>query len=155
MQDDRKDRERLLAGFRLLESPGHLIRRAHQRSYDIFADQVGDDLTRQQTALLIALSQNPGAAQSTIVAATGFDRATIAEMLGRLVKRGWVARERDPQDGRAWTLHITQAGHELLLDRIPGIVAAQAEIVKPLPAELQPVFVQCLRILLGMEPQPE
>jgi DNA-binding MarR family transcriptional regulator len=150
MSQDRAENEKLLANLRLLDTPGHLLRRNHQRSYEIFSELVGDDVTRQQMALLIALYQNPGAAQNALVNATGFDRATIAEMLGRMVSRGWVARSRDPEDGRAWTMHITAEGRNLLLDRISKIVAAQEEILAPLPEELRPVFIRCLRMLLGL-----
>ena len=155
MTNDTEKCEELLSQIRLLDTPGHLLRRNHQRSYEIFAAIVGNDVTRQQMALLIALHQNPGATQNTIVAATGFDRATIKEMLGRLVTRGWVARSRDLNDGRAWTMHLTQAGYEMLLSRIKGTIAAQQQILAPLPLELRPIFIRCLRILLGLEPAAE
>lgn len=155
MRDDPEERERLLSGLRLLDTPGHLLRRNHQRSYEIFSALVGDDVTRQQMALLIALYQNPGAAQNRLVSLTGFDKATIAEMLGRMIARGWVSRSRDPRDGRAWTMHVTDAGRALLLDRIPRIVAAQDEILAPLPEDMRPVFLHCLRVLLGLAPAGE
>lgn len=149
--DGDRENERLLSSFHLLNAPGHLLRRVHQRSYEIFSERVGEDVTRQQMALLIALFQNPGAAQNRLVEATGFDKATIAEMLGRMVSRGWVSRTRDPHDGRAWAMHITAEGHDLLLTRMPLIVAAQEEILAPLPEAMRPVFMQCLRMLLGLE----
>ncbi|HMO74368.1 MAG TPA: MarR family winged helix-turn-helix transcriptional regulator [Sphingopyxis sp.] len=152
MRDDPEEREELLASLRLLDTPGHLLRRNHQRSYEIFSALVGDDVTRQQMALLIALYQNPGAAQNRLVGLTGFDKATIAEMLGRMVARGWVSRSRDPQDGRAWTMHVTDAGRTMLLDRIPFVMAAQDEILAPLPADMRPIFLHCLRMLLGLAP---
>jgi DNA-binding MarR family transcriptional regulator len=152
MSSDEEPNSKLLSRFRLLDSPGHLIRRNHQRSYEIFTQIVGDDVTRQQVALLIALYQNPGATQNMLVGATGFDRATIAEMMGRLVARGLVERARDSHDGRAWTMHVTPAGEAMLLERIPQIVAAQEEILRPLPDDLRPVFIRCLHILLGLAP---
>lgn len=144
-----------VSGFSLVEAPGHLLRRSHQRSYEIFARLVGDDITRQQIALLIALEQNPGASQSGLVAATGFDKSTLKEMLGRMVKTGWVARARDPEDRRAWTIRLTKAGRTLLEERYPRVAQVQTEILAPLPPELRPVFIRCLRILLGLEPAAE
>ncbi|MGO8918389.1 MAG: MarR family winged helix-turn-helix transcriptional regulator [Stellaceae bacterium] len=149
------DPQRDLNRFKLIDAPGHLLRRNHQRSYEIFARLVGDDVTRQQIALLIALQQNPGASQNQLVAATGFDKSTLKEMLGRMVTSGWVARARDPEDGRAWTMRITTAGRALLEERFPSVAQAQTEILAPLPAELRPVFIRCLRILLGLEPAAE
>lgn len=142
---------RRMAEFALLDAPGHLLRRNHQRSYEIFARTVGDDITRQQVALLIALAQHPGASQNDLVAATGFDRSTMKEMLGRMVARGWVERRRDAADQRAWTIRITPAGQALLDDRFDAIATVQNEILSPLPEDLRPLFLRCLRILIGLE----
>lgn len=140
-----------LGEFDLLVAPGHLLRRNHQRSFDIFTRHVGDDVTRQQIALLLALSQCPGASQRELVEATGIDKSTLKEMLSRMIARGWVQRERDKQDSRAWTMDITQAGAELLLDRIDKVRAAQREILEPLSKEDRIVFMRCLRQLVGLD----
>ena len=58
MSKEPDENEKLLSGLRLLETPGHLLRRNHQRSYEIFTELVGDDVTRQQMALLVALYHN-------------------------------------------------------------------------------------------------
>lgn len=137
--------------FDLETAPGHLLRRNHQRSYEIFADLVGTDVTRQQIALLIALAKNPGASQNDMVALTGFDKSTLREMLGRLVEKGWVARERDPDDSRAWRIDITPLGRALLDEKMKRVKEVQNEIMAPLPSELRPVFLSCLQIMLGMK----
>lgn len=147
-----EERRRRLEMFRLLDAPGHLLRRNHQRSYEIFARLVGDDVTRQQIALLIALSQHPNASQNDVVQATGFDKSTLKEMLGRLVARGWVLRERDPKDQRAWRMNVSDAGWAVLEQRFDAVAAAQEEILQPLPETLRPLFIRCLRILIGLEP---
>jgi DNA-binding MarR family transcriptional regulator len=140
-----------LRRFDLLEAPGHLLRRNHQRSTEIFAQMVGGDVTRQQIALLIALNQNPGAAQHVLVAATDIDKSTLKEMLGRMVTRGWVERDRDPDDQRAWRMNITAAGLIELGERLDNVVAAQTAILAPLPEAMRPVFLHCLRVLVGLE----
>lgn len=151
MDDGVDDLEQRLKGFSLLDAPGHLLRRNHQRSYEIFARHVGDDVTRQQIALLIALSRHPGSSQRELVEATGIDKSTLKEMLGRMVKREWVTRDRDPADSRAWTMRITPAGAALLAERIDAVAAAQREIVAPLPEADRAIFLRSLRILVGLE----
>lgn len=141
--------QRRLAEFNLLDAPGHLLRRNHQRSYEIFARHVGDDVTRQQIALLIALAKNAGASQRELVEVTGIDKSTLKEMLGRMVARGWVKRERHPEDNRAWMMRITPEGETLLLERIGAVSAAQAEILAPLDQADRTVFLRCLRVLIG------
>lgn len=149
--DKQQRGKRDAAKLDLLHAPGHLLRRNHQRSYEIFSKLVGDDVTRQQIALLIALSERPGASQNDLVAATGIDKSTLKEMLGRMIKRGWVSRDRDPVDQRAWTMHITPEGETLLADRIDRVIAAQREILAPLPEDLRDMFLRCLRIMAGLE----
>lgn len=141
----------IVAPFDLMAAPGHLLRRNHQRSYEIFTELVGSDVTRQQIALLIALREAPGASQNELVQLTGFDKSTLKEMIGRMVAKLWVDRERDPQDSRAWKMHITPAGDSLLQERIDKVRAVQEQILAPLPTELRPVFLRCLRILIGIE----
>lgn len=140
-----------LARFELLAAPGHLLRRNHQRSFDIFSRHVGNDLTRQQFALMLALGQRPGASQRDLVEATGIDKSTLKEMLGRLVTRGWVKRERDPRDSRAWTMDLTAEGTGLLLDNVTKVQAAQREIMAPLSEDEQATLLALLRKLLGRE----
>jgi DNA-binding MarR family transcriptional regulator len=142
---------RRLAEFELVDAPGYLLRRNHQRSLEIFVRHVGDDVTRQQIALLITLAKNPGASQRKLVETTGIDKSTLKEILGRMVARGWVRRERDPEDKRAWTMGITPGGMALLADRMQAVAAAQREIVAPLPEPDRTAFLRYLRILIDSD----
>ncbi|WP_174273604.1 MarR family winged helix-turn-helix transcriptional regulator [Sphingomonas bacterium] len=138
-----------LKRFELLDAPGHLLRRNHQRSLEIFTRHVGDDVTRQQIALLIALAQRDTSSQRDLVEATGIDKSTLKEMLDRMIGRGWVLRERHPIDSRAWAMRITASGTTMLHDRIDRIEAAQREIIAPLSVADQRLFMRCLRTLIG------
>ena len=140
-----------LANFDLLAAPGHLLRRNHQRSYDIFKKYVGSDITRQQFALLLALNKHPNAAQKDLVSATGIDKSTLKEMLGRMIARGWVLRDRDQKDNRAWTMRITPDGLSVLKTHVSGVAAAQREILAPLSPSERATFLRYLRILVGMD----
>jgi DNA-binding MarR family transcriptional regulator len=148
-----KDALKKLQQFDLLSAPGHLLRRNHQRSVDIFTRLVGDDVTRQQIGTLFALHRKPGASQRDLVDATGIDKSTLKEMLGRLVERGWVRRERDANDSRAWTMQLTPRGLDLLIERIDKVEAAQREILSPLTARDRVIFMRYLRKLAGLATQ--
>lgn len=145
------DLRRRLAEFRLLDAPGHLLRRNHQRSYEIFAKHVGDDVTRQQFALLIALYQHPGASQRDLVEETGIDKSTLKEMIGRMIPRGWISRERDVKDSRAWTMRLTPAGEALLAKHVDAVDAAQREILGPLSEPERAALLRALRIMAGFD----
>lgn len=143
--------ENELATFDLLGAPGHLLRRNHQRSYEIFSAVVGEDVTRQQIAVLVTLAKNPGASQTSLVELTGIDKSTMREMLGRLVSRGWIERERDSNDSRAWKMHLAAQGEDVLRERLPLVRKAQNEIIAPLSAEDRKTFLRLLRKLLALE----
>ncbi|MFV3077639.1 MarR family winged helix-turn-helix transcriptional regulator [Niveispirillum fermenti] len=151
---DKIEFRRRLQMFSLLEAPGHLLRRNHQRSYEIFVRVVGDDVTRQQIALLVALAKQQGASQSDLVEATGIDKSTMKEMIGRMVSRGWVERERDPQDNRAWVMKITEGGCVLLAERLPRVEEAQRQIIAPLSPVDREIFLRCLRLMAGIDADP-
>ena len=101
----------LLDGFDLTKSVTHLLRRAHSRGDDLFADiMCSGDLTPRQMALLLASYQNPGATVVELGAATAVDRNTVAEMISRVVEGGLLRRERSARDRRAWSVYITFEG---------------------------------------------
>ncbi len=72
-------------------------------------------------------------------------------MIGRLVARGWVDRVRDATDSRAWTTAVTAEGSALLVDTLPRVAAAQRDILEPLSEADRPIFMRCLRVLLGFD----
>lgn len=149
---DEQEFERRLRAFNLLDAPGHLLRRNHQRSFEIFSAIVGEDVTRQQIALLIATAKNPGASQRELVELTGIDKSTMKEMAGRLIAKGWISRKRDRNDSRAWSMRITPSGHRLLAERLPLVEETQRRILAPLSEDQRTEFVQCLRILVDIIP---
>ncbi|HEV3161923.1 MAG TPA: hypothetical protein VGZ89_18345, partial [Xanthobacteraceae bacterium] len=60
---------------RLLEMPGHLIRRLHQISFALFLDQArAFGVTPVQYAALVAINSNPGIDQTALCNIIAFDR---------------------------------------------------------------------------------
>ncbi|HEV3008239.1 MAG TPA: MarR family transcriptional regulator [Burkholderiales bacterium] len=133
-------------------APGHLLRRCHQRSHEIFNQAIGKrGITRQQTAVLLVLAEHPGASQQELSDASGFDRNTLAEISNRLIRKGLIERRRSDSDSRAYEVFLTAAGSRLVKRILPDAHEVQRRILEPLPAELRDVFVRCLRIMLGLE----
>ena len=95
------------------DMPGHLIRRLHQHSTQLFGQRVqaaGSDLTSVQFAALDALRFHPGIDQAGLAEAIAKDRATIGAVVDRLEQKGLVARVVSPRDKRARVLSLTPAG---------------------------------------------
>ena len=136
-----------------IEMAGHLIRRLHQQSTQIFQAQTqaaGFDLTSVQFAALDAIAQQPGIDQASLAATISFDRATIGGVVDRLEHKGLVQREISAQDRRARQLYLTPAGEQLLEDCRPVVEAVQADILAPLSRAERQAFLALARKVLGL-----
>ncbi|MCU0868619.1 MAG: MarR family transcriptional regulator [Burkholderiales bacterium] len=143
----------IIDAFVLTDVVSHLLRRAHFRAEELFAQEFGKDgLTPRQKALLITAHQNPGANQNELAERIALDRNTFAEMAARMVTNGYLVRDRSPDDARAWRIFVTPKGVDALLDMLPRDVGVEARLIDPLPDEYRPLFVKCLKILAGLEP---
>lgn len=124
--------------FDLHTAPGHLVRRAHQRSVALFMEEAADfDVTPVQFAILHALLEQPGEDQVTLATRVAFDAATSGSVIGRLEARGWVRREPDTQDRRRKLLWITPEGEAAVLRMRPAAQRVQERLVAPLTPQEQ------------------
>lgn len=130
--------------FRLAASPSHLLHRAEQLASDRFTHLVGDTLTLRQFAVLAAVAENPGLSQSELVRATGVDRSTLADMMTRMEKRGWVTRTTAPLDARAHAVRLAAAGVTILAAATQHARAADAAILDLLPRTKRRTFLNIL-----------
>lgn len=127
-----------------IEMAGHLIRRLHQQSTQVFQAQTqaaGFDMTSVQFAALDAIAQQPGIDQAGLAATIGFDRATIGGVLDRLESKGLVKRSVSAQDRRARQLQPTPEGRRLLKACRPVVEALQADILAPLTPQERATFL--------------
>ena len=138
--------------FALRDAPGHLLRRCHQRSEELFTAAIGSDgPTRQQIALLVSAVQNPEASQAELVELTGIDKNTLTQMISRLTARGLLERHPSKRDGRTNAISATTAGVRLLDVVMPRVRQVQDQILEPIPAELRATFQHCLRLIAGLD----
>jgi|SRR6185503_14913444 len=120
-------------GFDLSQAPSHLLRRCVQYANDLFSHEPGaSELTKQQFTVLSAVDQNEGMSQTDLVAITGIDRSTLAEMIRRMIEKGLLDRERTESDQRANAVHIAPAGRKALR----GAKSANERVEKSLLAGL-------------------
>jgi DNA-binding MarR family transcriptional regulator len=99
----------------LSASPTHLLHRALQLALDFHAEAAGESaITQRQFTVLAAASGSEGLTQNDLVRATGIDRSTLADLVGRLLAKGLLSRERSSTDGRANTVRLSAAGRQAL-----------------------------------------
>jgi DNA-binding MarR family transcriptional regulator len=136
---------------RLIEMPGHLIRRLHQISFALFLDQAkAFGVTPVQYAALVAIKDHPGIDQTTLCNIIAFDRTTIGGVVGRLQRKKLITRVDGAHDRRTKALHITPAGRRLIRDIEPAVAATQRLILKPLAPRQRSVFKQMLKHLVHL-----
>ena len=134
-------------------SVGHLLHRAAQRALDFYAEEGGPGgVTQRQHAVLMAVAAKEGAAQADLVAATGVDRSTLADMIARRLDKGLLARERSAADARANAVHLTDAGRAALAEIGPRADAADARLLALLPKGKRAAFLEALAALASDAP---
>lgn len=119
--------------------PGHLIRRLYQIATQRFINRMneaGYEITPVQFAAIDALREHPEIDQATLAALIIYDRATIGGVVDRLVAKGLVERDINPQDRRSRILKITDRCDAIFNDLLTTSLKAQDDILSNLsPAE--------------------
>ncbi|HEX4181465.1 MAG TPA: MarR family winged helix-turn-helix transcriptional regulator [Caulobacteraceae bacterium] len=142
---DKKSGGKTEAGRALERSPSHLLHRALQLALDIYAEETGPDaLTQRQYAVLAAVAAHEGLTQTDLVHATGIDRSTLADLVARMIGKSLIARERSTSDARANTVRLTETGRAALTSIGPKVAAADARILRLLPARKRDTFLGVL-----------
>lgn len=105
-------------------------------------DEESRDLgvTNSQWRVLVNVFRQPGINQGTLAELMEVEPITTCRMVDRLEMAGLVERRRDPNDRRAWQIHLTDAAMPLidkLKERASGLNAvALAGLGEPDQAEL-------------------
>ena len=136
---------------RLLDMPGHLVRRLQQISVALFIEQARDfDITPVQYAALVAIDKRPGLDQTALCNVIAFDRSTIGDVVGRLERKKLIRRVSGTVDRRTKALYLTAAGRRLLRRIEPSVQSAQRLILAPLLASQRHAFMQMLKLLVHL-----
>jgi len=127
-----------------LDMAGHLIRRLHQQSTQVFTQRTqaaGYDLTPVQFAALDAIQAQPDTDQATVAELIAYDRATIGGVIDRLEQKGWVKRIVSERDRRARELSLSPEGARIHAALLPIVQELQNEILGPLSEEERTAFL--------------
>ncbi len=119
----------------LFEMAGHLIRRMHQISGQVFLQRMEDagyDITPVQFAAMQALQANPGIEQAQVAALIAYDRATIGGVIDRLEQKGYASRVVSARDRRAREVRLTEDGARIIEDVLPIVQRLQKDILRGL-----------------------
>jgi DNA-binding MarR family transcriptional regulator len=124
---------------------GYNARRAALAVIEIFMDRMSIyDLRPVDFSVLSLVTHNPGITSRQLCTTLGILPPNLVGMVNALEKRGLIARQPHPRDGRAMGLHLTPAGQKLMRDAEK--TAAQLET--DAAAKLSPAEVKTLIRLL-------
>jgi DNA-binding MarR family transcriptional regulator len=137
-------------GNPLNRSAMHLLHRAGQCAAELFATEAHlSGLTPRQFAVLMAVAEEEGLAQTGLVERTGIDRSTLADIVGRLLARGFIQRRRTKEDARAYAIKLTAQGFKVLREAQPVAQAADARLLAKLPPSRRQDFLESLHLIVS------
>jgi DNA-binding MarR family transcriptional regulator len=93
------------------------------------------NLTRVKWLALGIIRKNPGISQSGLAEKMELGNATVGRLIDRMVERGFVEREPDPQDRRAFGIFLTPEAKTLIEDLDHIAVEIRREALAEIPEE--------------------
>ena len=117
----------------------HSLRKAFDRL------AVGLGVTRAQLKVLFKLTRRPGLKQVELADMLDLEPITLCRIVDRLEEAGLVERTRDPEDRRAWKLHVT-AQAQPLVDKLQAV---GAELVGHAFSGIDPEEIEITRKVLA------
>ena len=127
----------------------HLLHRAGQCAEVLFAlEAEGSELTPRQYAVLLTVADNPDVSQTVLVAETGVDRSTLADIVRRLVDKRLLQRKRTKEDARMYAVRITPKGQSVLASLRPAANRVDARLLSVL-GKNRTQFMDNLRRIVG------
>ncbi len=117
----------------------HALRKAFDRL------AVGLGVTRAQGEVLFKLTRRPGLRQVELADLLDLEPITLCRIVDRLEEAGLVERTRDPEDRRAWKLHVTAKAQPL----IEKLQAVGATLVDQTFGGIDPKEIEIARKVLA------
>ena len=121
-----------------------LVRRADQRLRELMDKGLKDlAITSRQYHVMAAVNRMNHPSQTDLVAATGIDRSTLADVVRRLKNKGLIQRRRSTHDARAYVVRLSDEGKRLLAAGRPAFDRTEELVSKgPLRESLARVVAQ-------------
>ncbi|MGM1045363.1 MAG: MarR family winged helix-turn-helix transcriptional regulator [Bacillota bacterium] len=92
----------------------------YRRATNLFAHKLKPfDITPEQWSVLNRIAISEGLNQKEVASRADKDQPTTTRILDLLGKKGLIRREVSPHDRRAFLLHITETGKELIASTTP------------------------------------
>jgi DNA-binding MarR family transcriptional regulator len=102
-------------------------------------------ITPEQWTVLRFLKERDGITQKQLSEASGKDQPTLTRILTIMMKKGWIQRKANKEDGRSFLIFVTPLGSQLFVKLEPVVEEAFSKILSGIPAENLEVLKWTLR----------
>jgi MarR family transcriptional regulator, transcriptional regulator for hemolysin len=120
------------------------VSRLSSRNFERHAAEVKLGLTLEQCKVLVVLQRNQGINQKRLAELTDTDQMTLVRILDRMEQDEWIERRPDPQDRRAWRLHLKPAAAPILKRILTIADHARSELLAGLDAAERETLISLL-----------
>jgi len=97
---------------------------------------------------LMELAQGVPLSQNDLAARLQLEKSTVSRLVGILESRGWIARARSAQDGRARELRLTDTGEQMAAGLAEARRAKFARVFDAIPEAERATVLESLQILV-------
>ncbi|MFS2222088.1 MarR family winged helix-turn-helix transcriptional regulator [Pantoea sp. B65] len=132
----------------LASIPFHLMRQLFQEHTAQWQKSM-PELTKQQYAVLCAVAEQPGIEQMDLTDAAISTKATLAEMLLRMEKRGLLLRKAGVSDRRRRYIYLTAEGEKVLQLAQPVAKDVDMTFLSRISSAEQQVLVRLLQQMVS------
>ena len=116
------------------------------------ATPCGRPLSVSEAHALLELSRDAGLSQAALGARLRLEKSTVSRLVTQLEGHGWVERGRDPTDGRAIRLRLTEAGRRVA-DQVAAARAGHyATLLERIPPAERERVLHALEVLVQALP---
>lgn len=145
-------RDRSDLGLESSTTIGHLIRRAQHVHNACWATAFEGAVTAPQYAVLAAVARLGPVDQVSVGTEAALDRSSLSEVVDRLVGKGLLEVEDDPDDRRRKRLRLAPHAHTALPGMTSTAAEVQATLMSHLPAARRGRLVDALAAVAGGHP---
>ena len=122
----------------------HLRRASGAFALDFQDAMAGTGMRQVLLGILAIVEANSGVNQGAVGTALGIKRANMVSLINELVDGGLVARVVAPEDRRAFSLSLTDAGHAMLKECTSRIERHEARMLADFTADERRTLLQLL-----------
>ncbi|AUH01957.1 MarR family transcriptional regulator [Prodigiosinella confusarubida] len=127
--------------------PFHLMRQLFQEHTSLW-QKLLPELTKQQYVVLCVVAEQPGIEQMDLIDAALSTKATLAEMLKRMEKKGLLVRHQRDDDKRRRFIFLTDEGLQVLQRARPVANDIDAAFLSRISANQRDDLVCLLQAML-------